>query len=272
MLVRNESWVLRATIQAALKWVDGLVVVDDDSSDETAGIVKSFNAKIKYWRAVRTGEHWSEMRLRQLTLDMGRDMGGTHFAIIDADEILTANLIFRVRSLFAELKPGQILDFPMVACWKSLDKYATDIQSVVTLGFMDAPNLCWEPRGTEKYEYHNRPPKGSLQDRLNPPVEGGVFHLQFAAWSRFIWKHRNYMMSEKVRWGYPDNDINQKYHWFEDRGKTLSDAPDAWWLGHDKSAIKLDGDSWYVQEVHRLAHAHGKEMFAGLDLFGWKPE
>lgn len=274
MLVRNEGWILRATIDAALKWCDGLAIVDDDSSDDTAKICESFGdtskKHIEYFRAVRTGEHWLEMRLRQHTLDMGREMGGTHFAIIDADEILTANLVPTIRNLFDSLQPGQVLDLPMVCCWKSFDKYAIDIQSIVTLGFVDAPNLCWETRGEEKYEYHNRPPKG-FTERLNPPVEGGVFHLQFASWSRLVWKHRNYMLSEKVRWNYTDAEINSKYHWFEDRGNVLADVPDSWWGNHNKSAINLEADSWFIEEVHRLAHKHGKEIFAGLDLFGWKP-
>ena len=269
MLVRNESWVLGCSISAALRWCDEVVVVDDDSHDLTASIATRERSHVTTIQ--RSGQHWDEMELRQKTLDIGRELGGTHFAIIDADEVLTANLVPHVRGWFAQLEPKQVLDVPMIACWKSLDQYAADIQSVVTLGFRDHPDLCWKPRGEEKYQHHARPPAGSDPQRITQECEGGVFHLQFANWDRFIWKHRHYMMSEKVRWNYPDAEINSKYHWFESKGSIIMPVPSEWWDGHLRELIlNVGAPGWYEHEVYKMIAQQKEGTFSKLDLFGMK--
>lgn len=275
MLARNEAWILRASIDAALRWVDKLVVLNHASTDATRAIAATFanatgRVTIDDWQ---DGEHWLEMDARQRTLDIGREIGGTHFAIIDADEILCHQNIDFVRGWFEKLKPGECLDVPMVAPWKSLDVYSPHTQAALTLGFMDAPGLAWKPRGAELYHHHNRPPHGSGEHR-HAASRGGCFHLQYAAWRRFTIKHAHYKLSERVRWPmYPAKDIDEKYSWWTKppHGSSLTAVPPEWWGDYRRNEIDLTTPTWYDEAARRLVVEHGEQIMDGLDLFGWCP-
>ena len=277
LLCRNEAWVLSCTIPAALKWVDDLYILDDDSTDGTPDLInqlqKEYPKRIKpyYWPHQ---EYWAEMDARQYLFEMAD--GASHYAIIDADEMLTANHLGNVRDWFSLLAPGQCIDVPMIAPWKRLEEYSTATTGVITLGFCDIPGkLCWKPRGDEQYHHHSRPPHGSMQHRLTPMIgsDGGCFHLQWAAFDRMLWKHRAYCMTELLRWKYPVREINTKYHWWDKppHGENLKPVPDAWYSGYNLRSIRLDHVPWYKSECERLVEKHGKEAFQGLDLFGWNP-
>lgn len=272
MLARNEGWVIGCSARVALKWCDELVVgvhACKDATVEILQVIEKEAGKPIWYHFESDHDKWDEMHHRDRTLQLGRERGGTHFAIVDADEVLTANNLPNARMWFDALAPGQCIDVPMVPTWKSLDRYNANIHSVVTLGFKDSPKLCWKPRGDEQYHHHSRPPMFSHPQRLTVPnCEGGVFHLQFAAWERFIEKHRHYMMSERVRWGYPAREINEKYHWFEKIPFAARDVPSGWWEGLPRHLIQLDHHPWYRDEVARMLVAHPAGTFAGLDLFG----
>jgi len=100
MLARNEQWVIGSSAKAALRWVDKLVVLDHASADGTRTKLIEL-AQCNPGRVhilSRDDSQWLEMDHRQATLVEGRRHGGTHFAIIDADEILTANQLDSIRA------------------------------------------------------------------------------------------------------------------------------------------------------------------------------
>ena len=274
MLARNEAWVLRASIDAALRWTDKLVVLNHASTDSTRAIAATAaNATgrvvIEDWT---DGEFWSEMNARQRSLEIARAHGATHIAIIDADEILCHQNLDKVRPWFESLAPGQCLDVPMVAPWKSLDVYSPHTQAALTLGFRDAPHLAWKPRGAEQYHHHCRPPHGS-GEHIQRGSRGGAFHLQYAAWRRFNLKHTWYLMTERIRWPqYTVKELNEKYHWWErsPHGTDLTAVPPEWWGDYKRGDIALESPSWHEVECRRLWEKHGEQAFAGLDLFGWR--
>lgn len=274
MVLRNESWIIGASLRAALKWVDGVAILLDRCTDRTVDIIREIARETGADILVSEtdpSEHWAEMTHRQKNLEDARTMGGTHYAIIDADEILTHNNLEHVRGWFEALKDGEVLDVPMIAPWKSLDVYSPHTRGIITLGFKDMPGMGWAPRGEEQYHHHNRPPHG-MTARRTVECEGGVFHLQWAAWERMKFKHIHYMMSETVRWSYSAQEINDKYHWFDKppHGEDLKAVPAEWWGLYCKSLIKLNAPVWYERECRRMAKAYGESVFSQLDLFGWR--
>lgn len=264
MLVRNESWILRASIDAALRWVDKLAVLNHKSTDESRIIAAGYANQT---RRVVIGdwtdeEHWLEMDARQSTLEIARELGATHVAIIDADEILTHDCLPHVRLWFEALEPGECLDLAMIAPWKSLDQYTRAIGSPLTLGFRDKDGIAWRPRGDEEYHYHNRSPQGSGRHVAR---DGRVMHLQFANWRRFIAKHRHYMASERIRWGYPVKDVNEKYSWWARLPHETRAILPAWWGDYRKADIKLDGESWYESALAEMQAKYADKL-EGLDF------
>ena len=276
MLARNEEWVIGCSLRAALQWCDSVVVIDHASTDSTSKIILDiafeYDGRVILHKWPEE-EHWFEMYVRQKSLEIGRLAGGTHFAIIDCDEVLTANNIPFVRNWFSRLSNGAVLDVPMIAPWKSLDYYSPNTQGIITLGWKDMPEMGWAPRGEEKYHYHNRPPHGMTARYGIADITGGVFHLQWASLGRVEWKHIHYMMSERIRWNYPVAQINDKYHWWNrpPHGSNLEAIPESWWGNHHRDLINLEAHSWYEAECSKMVKKYGAEAFAGLDLFGWVP-
>ena len=282
MLVRNESWVLNCTLRGALKWCDSVVVMDHASTDATLDNINEISNEagkgrvyIYHWP---DGSKWDEMLQRQRLLEMGRSVGGTHFGLIDADEIVTANNLGGIRGWVEQLNPGGVLDLPMIPVWGDLDHYRDD-QSVwskanLSTAFADAPGMGWAPRGSEQYQHHNRVPHNS-KGRVIPAAAltylgGGVMHLQWASWKRVVAKHRRYKILERSRYpNYQVKDIDDKYNLaVSEQHPKRSAIPPVWWGDYHKSDIKLDSPIWFDEDSRRMINEKGVEYFNGLNLFG----
>lgn len=275
MVLRNEAWVIGASLRAALKWLDGVAILLDRCTDRTVNIIQEVARETGADILVSetdAAEHWDEMHHRQKNLEDARTMQGTHYAIIDADEILTHNNLEHVRGWFESLKDGEVLDVPMIAPWKSLDVYSPHTRGVITLGFKDKLGMGWAPRGEEQYHHHNRPPHGAT-NRISIEAEGGVMHLQFAAWDRFIAKHRHYLMTELLRWEYPATELNAKYSWwaYPPHGTDLMPIPPKWWGDYQRDKISLSHSVWYERDIRRMLREYGADRFSGLQLVDWRP-
>ena len=312
MVCKNEEWVLEASLRSALRWVDELVVVDHESTDGTMSIInrvcEEFPLRVNYSRWTKTkkektftryGENgrplpdgytreieidvpdenykwWDEMDVRQHSLELGRKHGGTHFAIIDAAEIMTANAMSFVRSWFSWLQPGQIVEVPMLAM-RSLHAYQDDdsvwSRAFLTLGFSDIKNIIsWKP-AIDGYHHHHRAPYGITKNPLRSWTDkslGGVMHLQWCNERRLKAKHVLYRMIDHLRWPNRETpeELNRKYNEALIAPVKTSAVNPAWWNGNNQDLINTNGWPWQDMEARRLINEYGKEAFAGLDLLG----
>lgn len=284
MLVRNEEWILGCSLRAALKWCDSVVVLDHASTDKTPEIVEQVaqevgqdRIKTSYWH---DGTQWSEMEQREFLLFLGREDGGTHFALIDADEILTANHLGAIRGWVETLQPGYILELPMIAVWDGLMHYRDDSSiwshTRLSVAFADKPGMGWKPRGDEAYQHHNRTPHGMLGCGMPIAAQtyqaGGVMHLQWADWDRVVAKHRRYKLLERVRWPqYSIREIDDRYNMaVYERAVKRSAIPMSWWTDYLWNLISLKGPYWFDDDSARMWDTKGADYFKGLNLFGWR--
>jgi hypothetical protein len=281
MLVRNEDWVLGLTARAALLWCDALYVYLHKTSDETHAILDELEREYpgRIARGWNNDPGWPEMDMRQALLEEGRKFQGTHFAIVDADEILTANLLHSIRPRIEMLKSATALELPMVPTWRSIWHYRDD-QSVwarawLSLAFRDAPQLSWKP-DQAGYQHHHRLPYG-ITERIHAGERGtgGVMHLQFVDWERLKGKHALYKLREAIT--YPDRPrekIDTMYSQaLDETGLKTSRVPHAWWADYAPwlQRLRIDEPPWQLKECRRLWKEHGPEKFAGLNLFGVVP-
>jgi hypothetical protein len=250
----------------------------DRSAEIAARVSKETeDGRIMFHIPENRGEKWDEMDMRQENFDVGRSMGGSHFAIIDADEIITLNLVPVVRKWLRHLAPGQILDLPMIPVWGPgvyRDDDSVWTRAHLTTAFRDNPNLCWKA-AADGYHHHARPPRGASENRMRPieKGQGGVMHMQFANRRRLLAKHVLYRMVDHLRW--PEREtveqLNAKYDQALSAPGILSQVPDDW-LDSDTAATDWTGTGsvpWQEDEIARLLHAHGHGAFAGLDLKGF---
>lgn len=277
MLVRNEEWVLRASLRTALKWADEVIVLNHGSIDDTAGILSRAFAQTGrvFHRNIEAGESWEEMDLRHELLVWARSRDATHVALVDADEILTENLVPKVRRYAEQLKPKQTLRMPMIAPWGDLDHYRDDRSawSVANTFLLvcDHPDIRWHANKSG-YQLHHREPYGITEPTYlaDSKKEGGFFHLQWASWRRLVAKHVWYQMMERLR--YPEKPVKHIAAQYsqapQDKKTRRSKVPQNFWDPETKKLIDLEHVPWHEQEVARLIERHGRETFRGLNFMG----
>jgi hypothetical protein len=143
------------------------------------------------------------------------------------------------------------------------------------VAFKDSPGLHWAGD-----TFHRREPQGNRLQSFCPIAqgEGGVMHLWGASERRLLAKHALYKCVERLRW--PEKsvrDIDFQYSQCvkgglreNPRDWTFADVPESWWkpYEHLMKYLDVDAEPWQEAEVRRLVAEHGRETFAGLDLFG----
>lgn len=222
MPVCNEDWILDLTARAALLWCDSLVIGLHNCTDESLEIARKIKAADHSRVTILTQESgdWMEMQHRQKLLYSAGLLGATHVVTIDADELLTANLLPVIRQLIGALNPGDILQLPWLALrWK--DAYLTYLTEgpfgwpekpmepppLVTLAWKNDPRFYYSAADREGYEFHHRHPfvKGAKNYmNFSAPLAngsmGGLMHLQFLSERRLRAKQALYQMQEVIRW------------------------------------------------------------------------
>lgn len=300
MAARNEDWVLGLAARAALMWLDGLVILDHASTDSTPEICVEL-AEEHPWRVRVIHDSdpvWREMAQRQRMLEAARKLGATHIVYIDADEILTGDLVSLIRGYFTALPANCILEIPWLAMRGGIDKVHTSgpwaDQQNVSLGFADKPELHWTSETRGGYDFHHRKPMGKVLVPWNPICPNpwvpqrrlsGLMHLQFVSDRRLRAKQALYKMTEVLRWPgrEPVAAVNQRYNlavygrrlpgqgWQEQLDETVGNArSDEWWEPYEPLMKRFHPCAfpWQETECVRLLNEHGSKKFLGLDLFG----
>jgi hypothetical protein len=277
MIVRNEAWCLPATLPVALDWLDALVVLVHASVDQTVPIVAQFaakNPKRLVWGELADPD-WNETTYRSRALNIGRAMGGTHFVIHDADELLSpsGHNAEEFRQRLGKCPPGHGLRLPWIQCWRSPELYRSDRSYTVPFAFADAPGLEYDQAG-DGYQLHQRvPPAVSLNFAEGV---GRVLHLQHVVWNRVCAKQALYQMTEVMRWKdrRPAGEIAAQYSASVDESELhVRAVPGEWWPQIDgrpaHERLDLRSEAWQAGEIRRLLDLHGRERFAGLNLLGF---
>ncbi len=310
MPVRNEDWILGLSLRALLMWVDAVVVLDHCSTDGTSDIINEVqleNPSRIVWLK-EDSPVWEEMRHRQRLLDKARAIGGTHMVIVDADEVLTGDLLMEdgvmatsysttaggkieisggARSLIRKMVYGCPRDSTMELPWLCL-RGSKDLvhrsgvwgEQNASMGFVDAPGLHWSSEGRGGYDYHNRPPmgRGYIPYRPVPNRNSGLMHMQFCDPNRLRYKQLAYCLQELSRWPGRENpdQVRRKYS-LSIYGKDgppamkfdLAECPVAWWEPYGHLLVHYRPDAEPWQRQQCLdLLAANPGIEKGLDDFG----
>lgn len=285
MPVRNEDWVLGLSARAILRWADSLIVLDHASTDSTREIIldicREYPAQI-----VVAGDdkpEWREMEHRQALLEMARACEATHIATIDADEVLTANLVPDIRAMFAACPSGATLQLPWQCLRGSIDKVHQSgvwASQFASSGFVDHPAFHWAAQA-DGYQHHHRHPMGKPLMPWRPCgfSRGGLMHLQFVDDLRLKAKQYLYCLNDRLRRPKDRQTAQQVVDYYSPavygrwRGDgypcALGDVPVNWWEGYEDLMphLHLDRDPWQLTECRRIVREN-PGIAVGLDHFG----
>lgn len=277
MPARNEAWIIGLSLSVALMWCDEAIVYDHASTDATRDIVAEAAREHPGRVRILDGDEpaWNEMRIRRRLMDAAREHGRVRAALVDADEIITANLLPVARDLFARgCVPGFAMRLPMVSPWGGVERVRTDgaFGGFLYAGFEASPGLEYVPAG-DGYEMHGRVPAGLVDLDFPLPPGGGVMHMQFASASRLRAKAVWYKMTEALRFARraTPGDLNKQYDWALHEPGATAPMPEAWWGPYRTLAARyldLKAEPWHAAEVRAMLARHGRERFAGIEMHG----
>ena len=200
---------------------------------------------------------------------------------MDADEVLTGNLLPPIRGHVESLAPGHVLQLPGYNLRGSISRYHSNGvwgDRLFSLAFKDDGRANWQGD-----TFHHREPFGFPNRPSMPVVQGygGIMHLWGADERRLIAKHALYKMTERLRWpAKPVAEIDHLYSLairpetslgtrFTDKWRYAETCP-TWWEPYRDLMQYLDltAEPWQEAECQRLLTEYGAARFAGLDLFG----
>lgn len=285
--VRNEEYCLGLSLRVALLFCDSVVVLLHACEDGSAEIVEQVIRENDRGRVIvihKGNPNWHEMKHREEMLEAARRNGATHVGIVDADEIISANIVGSIRGHIEALSPGQILQLPGYNLRGSINRYHSNGiwgHRWFSFAFLDNKLAHW---GGDTF--HAREPRGIIWNPYLPygQGKGGLLHLWAASERRLRAKHCWYRMTEVVRWPEKPVQIIDRLYSFATDGDpsnpsygtpetwTYETVPAAWveeyiWRGWMKH-LNLDAVPWQEEHCRRMIEKHGREKFAGLNLLG----
>ena len=275
LAVRNEAAIIAQCLQSLSLFTDAIIVMDDASGDETVNIVKSLQQSCGVEKIIRKS-HWhrDEPGDRNSLLQAGRDIGGTHFISLDADEMFTANLLSNhcLREQILTLKPGDQLGLVWICLWRSVLQYRYD-QSEWTNNYKA---FVFADDGKSSYNsefiHTNRVPSGMKgKTTILRGYDQGVLHFQFVNWHNLLIKQAWYRCLERIRLpDKPSQDINRRYSGSKNEDRLgLRPIQLKWFLGYDffDESAYLSPDLWRKQQVLEWFHKYGRDHFSDLDIW-----
>lgn len=274
LAARNESARLPFCLRALAVYTDAIVYLDDCSDDGSVELVRSLAAECRVERIItKTTWHRDEPGDRNLLLSAGREIGGTHFVALDADEAFSANCADNdfLRRQLLHLRPGERLALTWIQLWRSPYQYRFD-NSIWT---HDTRPFAFCDDGKCHYEsgfIHTPRAPDNLKGRTIT-IGGyvhGVLHFQFVNWTNLRVKQAWYRCLERVR--RPDRsaaEINAQYGASEDEsGLETRPAPEDWLRNYtffDPASLNAP-DERRLREVREWFQTFGADYFAELDI------
>jgi glycosyltransferase involved in cell wall biosynthesis len=274
--VRNEKVFIAQCLKGLSLYTDAIVLLDDCSTDNTLEIVRSLSKECNIEKIIEKKVwHRDEPGDRNALLSAGRKLGGTHFIMLDADELLTANFQNDdfLRKKILSLLPGEKIKLNLITLWRTPYKYRYD-DSVWTNNygcfiFCDNKKCFY----SSEFIHTSRIPR-NLEGKENV-IEGyekGLLHFQFVNWENLKIKQYWYKCLERIRMPEKSIDeINERYlpALSEFNLKTM-DSKESWFEGYDFLNFSLleEKEEWRKKQILEWFSKYGTDYFKDLNI--WK--
>tara|TARA_B100000029_G_scaffold306778_1_gene299603 strand:+ start:4397 stop:5203 length:807 start_codon:yes stop_codon:yes gene_type:complete len=218
-MCKNEEAILEKWLQRTSEFSDGIIVIDDGSTDNSFKMLKA-NKKVKHIIKHEPGGPMEARKSRNKLFDAVREFGGEWTIILDIDEIMDIRLADHLDNLLNNPRVGQIY-FKEISLWRNNKQYRIDKpdmynrQRTMCQILRMNKNLKWVPSYPytlkhrlrmllQKGKYLPVPPNGYMKLRglvgetldLSELVK---IHYHFADWEKVWWTHLRYAVRESIQ-------------------------------------------------------------------------
>jgi glycosyltransferase involved in cell wall biosynthesis len=287
VVLRNDAKTVEMYLKALAPYVDGVLIIDDSSTDGTLAIVRQVAATCKVKMIIQhqsselIGSPWKAAMLRNVLLRRGRALGGTHFVHLHSDQVLTMNTLSHGnwKRRLEDLGPGDSLCYSAITLWKArhylrldwLEHYyggvKSDAENQRCVAFADEAGTVF----TEEFPALNNIPT-SLRGRKRhfPTAIDGILELHALAYRNYNLKWFWYKVMERLM--YPDRpseEINQRYYtrllWAGQRTRQAS--VDLWYYDFmDMDKLEVLVTEWREAQVLKIFEERGRATFSDLGV------
>ena len=274
MRVRNEANIIAFSVRALAQYTDAIIIFDDRSNDGTIEILQSLKTECKIETIIpKSLDKHSDSEDRNQLLQKGREYGGTHFIVVDADEALTANFLENqiLRKFILGLDPGETLWLNWIHLWRTTNEYRHD-NSIWAWNYKPII-FCDDGFSQIDYElvHPNRVPTNAGKKYKLTGYEYGLLHFQFVKWRNLLVKQAWYRCLEKIN--LPDKsaeEINARYDPSKDEvGLKTQPAPKEWFDKYTfwEPSIFDKPETWREKQILKWLEEYGKDFFADLNIW-----
>lgn len=271
---KNESWILKSTINSLKNIFDNIIVSDQASTDSTLEILM----KIQNLSIIQNPRLAHSNIVRRELLDEARKQFGKNNLIvcIDADEFVPINSFIKFKKNIKNFEIGTGFSSPWVQLWRSVHQYRNDKSvwnpknNFKDFMFIDDGNLFYKDEFILN-DHTSRIPTLNLNKIIK--LKFPLLHFQFVNWERAQLKQIWYMCNELIEFSNAQ-DINKKY--FSSRDETgikYSKSKKSWLLGlenYNDLNRANSNNSWHLNEIKKLFDKYGSEYFLELDIWNNK--
>lgn len=166
--VKNDAWIMTRWLQRTAEFADGIVIIDDGSTDGTYDLIRAA-PKVVHVKRNKPGTPWRILANRHYLYDYARKLGAAWVCELDSDDILDVRFAAQRDELLSRPGVGRYW-FQEITLWRSNQYYR-----------VDKPNQYMRPTGCVPHLI-----------RMNPRLRWR--HPTFASWKHFAYavikKHR----------------------------------------------------------------------------------
>lgn len=273
--IRNEAAIIEQCLHALSFYTDAIVILDDASDDNTVKIVQSVAQKYHVEKIVCNEAsawlHRTESDNRQKLLDAGREIGGTHFIVLDADEMMSANCKQNnfLRNIILRLNPGDRLQMNIIHVWTNFERYRIDDREILKFFIFCDDGKCYY---LPQFLHVVRVPL-NLKGGANLVLDNSnycLMHLGYAHWPSVLIRQAWYKCLERVR--NPQKSISEINSWYpahKEKDVTTYPIPIHWLEEYSFFDPKLFEYEtvWRSKQIFGWFEQYGQDYFKDLEIW-----
>ena len=269
--VRNEELLIKQCLRGLACYTDEIIVLDDASDDNTVAIIKDLIQECNITKII-TKDTWyrDEGKDRNLLLTVGRECGGTHFVMLDADELFTANCRDNniLRDNILALQPGDSLLMHWIQLRNSIWQFKCRNAELKQFAFCDDG----QARYADNYLHVKRVPKGMKGNNIDfgRYATHGVLHFKEVDLRNLRIRQAWYQCLERInRPKVAPQKIAKHYtRLLDESNMVLADCP-VYWFAYDffDEMTCQQPDTWRRKQIGDWIDTYGYEYFKDLDIW-----
>lgn len=264
--IKNEGWILKFSLSNFSLFSDEIILLDDDSIDESRSIASKF-PKVTIIPFIDKEEIVDMSRRRKLLLEAGRKAGGTHFVWLDADEIFSDAFARVARTYMEKMQKGETMLLPWILVGKQRGKLVYNPKqqdNYKDFVFCDDHSSIFK----QQFLSEARTPGDHTKKRILPFEDGCVYHFQNLAEKRNQYKQAWYRINEFLKGERGPRKINATYDYTKDlRIKNPKFIEDAFIQTHFLHIAEHANYEFYKERILFLFKEKGVEVFEPLDIW-----